>query len=162
MLSVVSPFKTRPVYVMLLVSSLSVCLVFQLATFFSLSLSFSGAGETQTPSRGFGVPFVFFSQWTPSPTSIRTSSPSPTPRPAPVFFSFVGVACFSGSGVFRFVLVVLGFLVVCVTERAALPPTPFLPNAVKDSQGKGWGRLPHGNRTVTSCLVMVPCKGKGS
>ena len=33
------------------------------------------------------------------------------------------------------------------------PPTPFLPNAVKDSPGRGWGNVIPGNRTVTHCRV---------
>ena len=54
------------------------------------SLSLSGAGETQTPFGGFGVPLVFSPSWTRSTSSIRTSAPSPTSRlrPAPVFFVF--------------------------------------------------------------------------
>ena len=35
------------------------------------------------------------------------------------------------------------------------PPTPFLKNAVKDSPGRGWGKIVYGNRTVTHCRVNV-------
>ena len=61
---------------------------------FSLSRSFSGAGEPQT-FLVWGSPCVS-SSWTRSPPSTRTPSSSPTPRhrPAPVFFFFVVVARF--------------------------------------------------------------------
>ena len=35
------------------------------------------------------------------------------------------------------------------------PPTPFLPNAVKDSPGRGRGRISAGNFTVTQCRALV-------
>ena len=57
---VFEPFKTRPVYELLLVSSFFLCQFdISVATFFFFFLSLSGAGETQTPFRGFGVPLVF-------------------------------------------------------------------------------------------------------
>ena len=34
------------------------------------------------------------------------------------------------------------------------PPTPFLPNAVKHSPGRGWGTFEPGNRTVTQCVLV--------
>ena len=39
------------------------------------------------------------------------------------------------------------------TEPVSPPPTPFLPNAVTDSPGRGWGTLVPGNRTVTQCVL---------
>ena len=41
------------------------------------------------------------------------------------------------------------------------PPTPFLSNAVKDSPGRGWGKIAYGNRTVTHCLFTIVGSPKG-
>ena len=48
------------------------------------------------------------------------------------------------------------------TDSVSPPPTPFLPNAVKDSPGRGWGKIAPGNRTVTHCWarMCVPPRGK--
>ena len=44
----------------------------------------------------------------------------------------------------------------CRMYRTGLTPsTPFLPNAVKHSPGRGWGTNWTGNRTVTHCSVLV-------
>ena len=83
-------------------------------------LSLSGAGETQTPFGGFGVPLVFFPSWTRSTSSIRTSSPSPTSRlrPAPIFFSRRRRS-FSGGGCSWVVVVALGPSFEVVLARCA-------------------------------------------
>ena len=41
------------------------------------------------------------------------------------------------------------------------PLTPFLPNAVKNGPGRGWGTTTHGNRTVTQMLAPNSCSPKG-
>ena len=80
--------------------------------FFSLSLRH---WETQTPFGWFGVPLVFSSSSTRSPTSTRTSCWTPTPRhcPAPVFFLFRRRSLFAGSVFLSFLVwVLVGFSVV--------------------------------------------------
>ena len=104
---VFKPFKPRPVFVFFVcVPLLFLCLAgFVDAVFYLLFSSLlSGAGETQTPFGGFGVPLVF----------LRAGRDrTPWPRPAPVFFFPVVVIFFSGLGVFLvFVLVLVGFLAV--------------------------------------------------
>ena len=69
--------------------SLFLCLVCSSATFFSLSFSLSGAGETQTPFGVWVSPCVS-SSWTRTPPSTRTSCSALHQgiAPAPVFFFF--------------------------------------------------------------------------
>ena len=40
------------------------------------------------------------------------------------------------------------------------PLTPFLPNAVKNGPGRGWGTTMHGNRTVTQIFAPNSCSPK--
>ena len=117
------PFKTRPAAVFgfyLSVSSFfSLSGLFVDAVFFFFLLFLSGAGETQTPRRGFGVPLVFF-----RPARALRLRPVLRCRhlhhghAQPLLLLFLFVFLSSPSLVFRFgwflgfVLVVLGFLVV--------------------------------------------------
>ena len=104
---------------------------------FSFLLFLSGAGETQTPFGGFGVPLVFSSSRTRSPTSTRTACSTPyttaTPRTCFLFFfpfrrrrslSVLGVSWFC-PWVGRFLGCVLGpSLGACVQD---------------DTNAFGWG-----------------------
>ena len=92
---------------------------------FSFLLFLSGAGETQTPFGGFGVPLVFSSSRTRSPTSdpyFCAPTPTPRPRPAPAFFSFFRRRrSFSGSRVFRLCPGGVGFIACsceCVSYKS--------------------------------------------
>ena len=95
--------------------SLSLSLVFGIfvgAVFFFLS--FSGAGETQTPFGVWDSPCVS-SSWPRTTCSTRTSSPSPSPRSPPrlVFFFVLldaRVGCFLGFVLFAWSC---GLVVVC-------------------------------------------------
>ena len=75
--------------------SLSLCSVYSSATFFSLSFSLSGAGETQTPLGVWVSPCVS-SSWPSTPPSTRTSCSAYTPRhrSRTCFFSFFFVSSF--------------------------------------------------------------------
>ena len=88
------PFRTCPLLAQMFACPLSffVCLVW-LSTTFSLFLSLSGAGETQTPVGVWVSPSVS-SSWTRTSSSTRTpcSSRSPRSSPAPVFFFFFSTA----------------------------------------------------------------------
>ena len=79
-----SPSRPDTCLVFICLSSSFSCMVCS-STPCALSLSLSGAGESQT-FLVWGSPCVS-STWTRSPPSIRTSSSSPTPKhcPAPVF-----------------------------------------------------------------------------
>ena len=88
---VFKPFKPRPVFGFCMCPFFFVSGLFRRRRVFSCLLFLSGAGETQTPFGGFGVPLVFSSCRTRSPSTTRTSrsAPTPRPRPAPAFFFFL-------------------------------------------------------------------------
>ena len=125
-----------------------------LSFFLSLSLSLSGAGETQAPFGVWVSPSVS-SSWTRTPSSTRTSCSAPLTRSSParpVFFFRRSRGCFFGCGSRCLVCPPMPVcLSVCLdrhpvhhvwewcTEPVSPPPTPFLPNTVKDSPGRGWG-----------------------
>ena len=87
---VFKPFKPRPVFGFCMCPSFFCVWFVSSPPCFSCFLFLSGAGETQTPFGGFGVPLVFSSCRTRSPSTIRTSrsAPTPRPRPAPALFFF--------------------------------------------------------------------------
>ena len=95
---VFEPFKPRPVFGFFVWVPPSFCVWLVSSTSCFLFFFLSGAGETQTPFGGFGVPLVFSSCRTRSPSTTRTSrsAPSPRPRPAPVFFFFSSSSLVSG------------------------------------------------------------------
>ena len=135
--------------------------------FLSFSLS-QVLGKTQTPFGVWDSPCVS-PTWPRTMSSIRTPCSPSSPRfrtRSCVFFSFVAVVVrWYGCGWLRSVWslfvwgcfsvrdhyddYVLGFGVradvpcVCLvlghTESASPPPTPFLPNTVEYSPGRGWG-----------------------
>ena len=87
---VFKPFKPRPVFGFCMCPSFFCVWFVSSPPCFSCFFFLSGAGETQTPFGGFGVPLVFSSCRTRSPSTTRTSRSAPTsrPRPAPAFFFF--------------------------------------------------------------------------
>ena len=132
---VFKPFKHRPVFGFCMCPSFFCVWFVSSPPCFSCFLFLSGAGETQTPFGGFGVPLVFSSCRTRSPSTIRTSrsAPTPRPRPAPALFFFLSSSSslVSGSVFARSCLVGVGFLVgvfsasgLCFSLCAALQDRP--------------------------------------
>ena len=113
------PFKTSPLFALMLVSPLSFfcCLVCSPTTFFFLSffffLSLSQALGKPKPRLGFGFPLVFSACWTRTSTTTRPSSSASSPRRRPRTLLF-----FFSSASSSFLGLLVGIMAVgCVLIR---------------------------------------------